>query len=254
MMVSEIERVAPPPVEQRTDTLYLELRELIIRGRLGPGVRLSEGETARRFGVSRTPVRDALGRLHAEGFLVPRGSRTRTQLAVADLEPAAMRDLYDTIGTLESTAARTVAAMPRARRDAIADAMDRHTKAFAAELRRRPMNFDALFDTHGRFHVTLVEGCGRAYLQAIVANVRCLVDRYEYAYAPLVGTDHAATLREHAEITAAIRRGDAERAANAARANYTNSANRLEPAIARAMHGTRGTRVAPRETLVPVAP
>ena len=217
--------------EPRANALYLTLRDSIVRGQLGPGVRLSEGETSRRFGVSRTPVREALARLHAEGFLEPHGSRTRTQLAVAEFDEQQMFDIYDIVGALEGTAARTVARMPKRTRDKIAATMDGWTNQFAAAVALRARDYEALFHTHGQFHEVLTAACRRPQLIAIIGTVRPLIDRYEYAYAPFVGTDHQVTVDEHNQITAALRAGDVEGAGQAARANYINGAERLAPAI-----------------------
>jgi DNA-binding GntR family transcriptional regulator len=227
--------------EPRANALYFALRESIVRGQLGPGVRLSEGETSRRFGVSRTPVREALARLHAEGFLEPRGSRTRTQLAVADFDEGQMFDVYDIVGTLEGTAARTVARMVKRERESVADSMDGCTTRFAAVVASRPHDFEALFETHGQFHDVLTAACRRPQLVAILGSVRPLIDRYEFAYAPFVGTDHRVTVEEHGRITAALRDGDPDAAERAARANYLNSAERLAPAI----RATKARRLPP---------
>jgi GntR family transcriptional regulator of vanillate catabolism len=230
--MTDLATPAPDAVsEPRAAHLYLALRDSIVRGQLGPGVRLSEGETSRRFGVSRTPVREALARLHAEGFLEPRGSRTRTQLAVADFDEHQMFDVYDIVGTLEGTAARTVAQMSERVRDDIAASMDQWTTRFVAAVASRPLDFEALFQTHGQFHHALTAACRRPQLVAMIESVRQLIDRYEYAYAPFVGTDHQVTVQEHNRITAALRVGDQEDAERAARANYLNSAERLAPAI-----------------------
>jgi DNA-binding GntR family transcriptional regulator len=217
--------------EPRGNALYFILRDSIVRGELGPGVRLSEGETSRRFGVSRTPVREALARLHAEGFLEPRGSRTRTQLAVADFDEHQMFDVYDIVGTLEGTAARTIARMSKRTREDIAGTMDHWTARFAAAVASRPSDYGALFQNHGQFHEVLTASCRRPQLLTLLGTVRPLIDRYEYAYAPFVGTDHQVTVQEHNRITAALREGDADGAELAARANYVNGAERLAPAI-----------------------
>jgi DNA-binding GntR family transcriptional regulator len=217
--------------EPRANALYRALRESIVRGELGPGLRLSEGETSRRFGVSRTPVREALARLHAEGFLEPHGSRTRTQLAVADFDEHQMYDVYDIVGTLEGSAARTIARMSKRVREDIAEAMDGWTNRFAAAVASQTRDYEALFHTHGQFHEVLTASCRRPQLITMLGTVRPLIDRYEYAYAPFVGTDHKVTLEEHNNITAALRRGDADAAERAARDNYLNGAERLAPAI-----------------------
>src|SRR5262249_37239980 len=54
----------------RSDAVYDALKASILEGELGAGARLREEEIAERLGVSRTPVREALGRLEAEGLLV----------------------------------------------------------------------------------------------------------------------------------------------------------------------------------------
>jgi DNA-binding GntR family transcriptional regulator len=217
--------------ERSASALYLALRDSIIRGQIGPGVRLSEGETSRRFGVSRTPVREALARLYAEGFLKPRGSRTRTQLAVAEFDENQMFDVYDIVGTLEGSAARTIARMPKRTREDIAATMDKWTARFSKSVAARTLNYEALFHNHGQFHEVLTLECGRPQLIALIGTVRPLIDRYEYAYAPFVGTDHKVTVEEHNRITSAIRGGKADDAERAARDNYVNGAERLAPAI-----------------------
>ena len=53
----------------RPDAVYERLQDLIIRGRLAPGVRVVENDIAARLGVSRTPVREAILKLADEGLL-----------------------------------------------------------------------------------------------------------------------------------------------------------------------------------------
>jgi DNA-binding GntR family transcriptional regulator len=142
-----------------------------------------------------------------------------------------MFDVYDIVGTLEGTAARTVARMSSRERGDVAAAMDECTRRFAAVVASTPFDFEALFHTHGGFHEALTEGCRRPGLIAMIGKARQLIDRFEYAYAPLVGTDHKVTVQEHDRITAALRKGDPDTAERAARANYVNSAERLAPAI-----------------------
>src|SRR6266487_3213323 len=54
---------------QLKDTVYLQLRDDIVNGTLPPGAVLREAELATRFGVSKTPLRDALVRLQKDGFV-----------------------------------------------------------------------------------------------------------------------------------------------------------------------------------------
>jgi DNA-binding GntR family transcriptional regulator len=82
------------------------LEEDILRGNLRPGHRLDERELSARYGVSRTPVREALQRLAASGLAVARGRQGLqvTQLSVADL-----LDALSVVAELESLAAAQAA-------------------------------------------------------------------------------------------------------------------------------------------------
>ena len=99
------------------------------------------------------PVREGLSRLHAEGFLQPTDSRT--PLAFADFDEAQMFDVYDIVGTLEGTAARTVAGMSVRERKDVAASMDECTARFGGVVASRPHDFDALFHAHRQFHDVL---------------------------------------------------------------------------------------------------
>src|ERR1700759_5820404 len=69
------EREAPmttqvPGYVSKTDVVSALIRELLITGELGPGEQLRQRDLAQRFGVSQTPVREAMRRLESEGLLV----------------------------------------------------------------------------------------------------------------------------------------------------------------------------------------
>ncbi|MCB1359129.1 MAG: GntR family transcriptional regulator [Maritimibacter sp.] len=85
---------------------YLQLLDEIRQGRLLPGDRLRETELADRLGVSRTPVREAIRQLEADGLVVhaPRQGAT-----VRRLDYAEVMELYEMRAVLESTAARLAA-------------------------------------------------------------------------------------------------------------------------------------------------
>ena len=89
-----------------SDAVHITLREAIVKGYLEPGMRLGEEEFAKRFEVSRTPVREALLRLETEQLLerVPRHG-----LVVATVTPDAILDLYVVRQAVDSQAARLAA-------------------------------------------------------------------------------------------------------------------------------------------------
>ena len=179
------------------------VRELILRGELAAGARLGEVELADRLGVSRTPVREALGRLAAEGLveIVPnRGARV-SSWTVAELE-----EVFDLRGALEPRL--TALAVPRAADDDIA-ALD----ALASTMRRvgepgPDQDLDALVPLNREFHGRLVAVAAHPAMAAALAGAvhAPIVLRNFHAY------DHASlrrSLAHHVEIVAALRARDA---------------------------------------------
>jgi len=86
--------------------LYAALRDLIVRAELAPGERISETELGERLGVSRTPIREALGRLRDDRLV-----EVRPQIGtfVARISPAAVSDAQFIREALECTAVRVAA-------------------------------------------------------------------------------------------------------------------------------------------------
>jgi DNA-binding GntR family transcriptional regulator len=82
------------------------LEEEIAEGRLPPGMRLEEEELARRYGVSRTPIREALKQLAAIGLVV---SQPRRGTVVARLTAAELVEMFDVMAELEGMAGRLAA-------------------------------------------------------------------------------------------------------------------------------------------------
>jgi DNA-binding GntR family transcriptional regulator len=222
----------------RPDLVYDRLRELIIRGRLAPGVRVVESEIAARLAVSRTPVREAIQRLHQEGFLRATAVARRTELIVAPLTATDLADLYRLMGGLESTAVLGVMDLPAGERRSIATALKSAEQEFENAGRAARVDYDRLFELHNAFHETFVSRGAGPRLLTLLEAVRPQIDRYEWVYAPLVGPDYQATFDEHRAIIRAIREGDADRARQAVLANWERGAARLRAVIDRV--GERG--------------
>src|SRR3954465_10540647 len=95
-----------PRPRSRADFVYESLRDAISDGRIAIGERVREEEIARNLGVSRTPVREALQRLHQRGLLVFGAARG---LTVASLSQHQVLQLYAMREILEGSAARFAA-------------------------------------------------------------------------------------------------------------------------------------------------
>ncbi|HWP99309.1 MAG TPA: GntR family transcriptional regulator [Vicinamibacterales bacterium] len=94
--------------ESIADKVYALLRQEIAGGAVRPGERIQEKVLAARLGVSRTPIREALLRLEAEGVVL---CNSRRSYNVRVLTVQDVREIYDTLGILEGAAA--AAATPR---------------------------------------------------------------------------------------------------------------------------------------------
>ncbi|HEX2210304.1 MAG TPA: GntR family transcriptional regulator [Longimicrobium sp.] len=223
--------------------LYDALKAMVVRGHIAPGLRLTENDIAARMGVSRTPAREALRRLQADGLLMARGSGRRTELAVAPLTRDDLVEVYEAMAALEGMAARRVERLSATERRALAARMRTAELAFEAAAKTDPAAFDEMFERHNAFHRELVHAAAGRRLRELLSVVQPQSDRYEWMYAPMVGPDHAATFAEHRAILDAVRAGTADEAEFAVRANWLNGATRLLSALDR--WGPRGAWVLP---------
>jgi DNA-binding GntR family transcriptional regulator len=220
---------------ERISRVYEQLFEMIVKGRLQPGARIAEGPLAEKLGVSRTPVRESLQRLRQEGLLIEvgGGSGLRGRLAVAPLQRERMEELYALAGAIEALTVRGLSRIEVAERERLARRLEKIERAFHAEARRRSPEYDRLFELHRAFHRTLVEAVAGPETRAVLRTIRPQMDRYEWFYAPMAGPDFTPTRREHAAIVEAVRHGNAQELERAARANWSNAAQRLGPLIER---------------------
>jgi DNA-binding GntR family transcriptional regulator len=91
---------------QLKDTVYVQLRDDIVNGVLPPGAVLREAELAARFGVSKTPLRDALVRLQKDGFVDIPPYRSAVVVGYSRTD---LREIYELRELLEGACARQAA-------------------------------------------------------------------------------------------------------------------------------------------------
>ena len=230
---------ARSPVPPAPD-VYRRLRSLIVAGRIAPGTRLIETEVAGRMAVSRTPVREAIRRLAHEGLAHIVRAGAKTHIAVAPATVADLIDLFAIIGALEGVAGRGVDRLNTRERNRLAADLSTLNARWAGLAKARQRHSDAFFESHDAFHARLVDGCASDRLRSLIEAVRPQVKRYELLYATAVGTDFAASLREHRRIITAVRSGTAREAERAIRLNWSNSAARLSTGLADAGMGALG--------------
>src|SRR5690606_8547417 len=146
-----------------SDRAYRTLLEEIQTGALPPGAVLAEVEQATRLGVSRTPLREALGRLAADGLVVQQSPRVTV---VADVDADDIRALFEVRRALEESAARAAAQRgDGAEFAALAE-------QFAAASVVGPDATDDYYALIARFDAALDAAVANDYLTAALRTVR----------------------------------------------------------------------------------
>jgi DNA-binding GntR family transcriptional regulator len=200
-------RTADSSSSLRGQFVYAAVRDDINSGRLQPGDRLRETEIAERMGVSRTPVREALKRLEADGlvsFGQPRG------LTVTELSHGQILDLYAMREVLEGAAARFAAERASPLEVAtLKQILEQHKSASAP---------DEVAAANRQLHDAIVSAAHNIYLQRVMnvlSDALALLGTTTYAVPGRI----ASGWKENAEIVECIARGDAAAAEKAAQAH-----------------------------------
>ncbi|AFW00716.1 GntR family transcriptional regulator [Gluconobacter oxydans] len=181
---------------------YHQLRQEIITCRLAPNSDISEHVLAKRLGMSKTPVREALARLAMEGFLetIPRrGSR---------IKPVTIKDIIDLFvvrSALESTAVSLAA---RNITDLQLAELDRLAKASYSSCEES--SIDYFIEANRRFHIAVAEASQNPRLVTLIGNTLEESARFFYIGTRLRDVDdlNIETNREHAEIVKVLSRHD----------------------------------------------
>ena len=195
----------------KADQVHAQLKEEIELGELAPGAPLSELSLVERTGASRTPVREALRRLAAEGLvdLTPRlGAR------VSRVSAQSVRDLFEFRQLLETLAIRqateTAAADPAVRRtfSAMRSEFGRIQRRVPSQARSR-----AFYELADRFDWAIIDTTRNEHLRRTIAELRPHTARLRnLSHLDPQRTDVSVT--EHLAICDALLAGDADAAAS----------------------------------------
>jgi DNA-binding GntR family transcriptional regulator len=194
-----------------TSEVYHKVRDAIRKGTLSIGERVTEADLAARFGVSRTPVRDAIVRLEADGLLT---NEPRRGLIITDLSHQQIVELYFMREVLEGAAARQAAQS--------ASDIELRTIAEIAESEAEHLgDFDALGEINVKFHQMIMLAAHNRYLLRSLSQLSVTMSLLPSLLSR--GTRAANASQEHQEIVNALLARNSEAAEAAARRHVRSS-------------------------------
>lgn len=195
---------AHPPLSRTASAAAADLiRQAIVDGRVTPGQRLKEEELAQELGLSRTPIREALLVLQAEGLVetAPNRGATVRAYALPDLE-----DMYELRALLEGHAAhRAATRLTSAQLEGLRSSCERF------ELLIGGSDLQALVAENALFHETILTAAESERLTGMVRQVIALPLIYK-SYIWYSTEQATASYHYHRQLTNALERGDAQRA------------------------------------------
>lgn len=220
-------------------SVYESIKSLIMTNEIAPGGRLNIEELARRFGVSPTPVREALKQLEGDRLAVRSAGRGYVTTSLLDLDR--LRQMFETRLLIEPWVAK-VAAADRATNPG--DSMQREIERFSGADMDEPRRALTRHDT--TFHDLLFGAVGNEFLSAAFVQIHTHMHLFRlYPADP----DGSITVAEHQAIADAVSARDAPAAEAAMRTHLVSALDRFS-AIFRdgARPGLRGAE-APRTLL-----
>jgi len=191
--------LSPSPRPMLHDEVVARLRDMLVEGAIAPGARVPERELCATFGISRTPLREALKVLAAEGhvMLLPNRGARAAKLTLKDLH-----ELFEVCAGLEALAGELacerIDEAALARILALHEEMARHHRAH---------ELDDYFRCNRLIHEAIVQASGNAVLAGIYDGVTRRIRRARYR-APMPEDHWALAMREHEAIANALVRRD----------------------------------------------
>ena len=209
--------------QRRSDQLREAIEEKIAMGDYLPGRRLDEAELLHEFGVSRTPLREALIQLASLELIE---LRPRRGAAVAQVSPQQLIEMFEVMGELEAMCSRLAA-----RRISEAEQKELLAVHQACRVAATSDDPDAYYYANEHFHEVIYAGCHNAFL---AEQTRQLHDRLKpYRRLQLRARSRVAgSLAEHQGIVDALLAGEGDKAERLLREHILIQGERLADFIA----------------------
>lgn len=193
--------ISPAPL---ADTVYRDLRSRITKLDIPPGQVLTESQLACEFGLSKTPVREALSRLRQEGFVVHdvNSSHRASPVTIKDT-----RDLFAMRVLLEGEAA----ALAASHGNEVGDLRELEDLRAASYDTGDPESVDAFLEANTRLHTLVGRASGNERLAAALELTLIQMERL-FRVGLMLSSRAEEIVHEHTDLVRAIVEGDAQRA------------------------------------------
>ncbi len=191
------------PSERLADEAYRRIIDMILRGTLPTGTPLQEARLGTTLGMSRTPVREAIGRIESEGLALRKGRILR----VGRLTRAEVEGIFILRLELEPLAAETAITLPRSD----LDAMEARVRALMDG-----RSDEDLWAVDNDFHALLAAAAANRAIAEVIGDLRRRTTMFDRAQVP---DRYRRGCEEHLGILAALRDGDGPAAAGRMRAH-----------------------------------
>ena len=208
-------RLAPRALYQEVAE---RLREAIFERRLEPGSWIDEQKLAAEYGISRTPLREALKVLAVEGLVT---MKVRRGAYVTEMSREDVQQVYHLLALLESDAAACVAKAATAEQRAELEALHQ-------QLERQLKNREAFFATNERFHMALLRIAGNRWAEQVVTDLRKVMKLNRH-HSLLKQGRIADSLAEHRALMGAIAKRDGGGAERLMRAHFDSGLEAAAP-------------------------
>ncbi len=208
---------------RRADIIAEQLEERIFDGTYQDGDRLDEVRLAEQFGVSRTPLREALQRLARSGLVelvARRGAFVRQP------GPVELMEMFEVMAEFEAVCGRLAA--KRISDEALAELHDANDKCQSAVEAHEP---DAYYAENERFHRIIYRESGNGFLAKETGNLHRRLQPFRRQQLRLRGR-MAQSMGEHRAILDALEKGDSEAAATALRGHVAIQGEKFYSLIA----------------------
>jgi DNA-binding GntR family transcriptional regulator len=222
--ISELSTSNPISIEKRSlhDEVANRVRDLIIEGALEPGSRIDEARLIEELGVSRTPFREALRTLAAEGLVIVRPSRSTL---VRKLTPEDVLSMLEVLGHLEKLGGEL--ACQRASDAEIRTLVQLHERMLEHYATRDRMPY---YKLNQEFHSRLAALSRNATLAEMQGNLQARLKRIRY-----IGNGKpeywAAAVAEHEEMVQALKVRDGKRLGEVMSRHLTRTWDRVKDSI-----------------------